>query len=180
MKKGHMTVAKRYATALFQIAQSDQAGTPFEEDVRDVRDVFSNNRELMNFLGNPRIQMDEKKTVVQTAFASTNPKVQKMLLLLLDRYRTDLIPDMADYFLEMANDARGIIDAKVYSIRPLTQQESDTISEVFARKVGKKALRIENIIDSKLLGGIKLRIGNRVFDGTISGKLERLERRLLS
>lgn len=100
-------------------------------------------------------------------------------MLLVDRHREDIVSDMADEFLILVNEYTGIVDAKVYSVRSLTEQEQDVISKVFAHKIGKKALRIENIVDSNLLGGIKIQIGNRIFDGTVSGKLERLERRLL-
>jgi F-type H+-transporting ATPase subunit delta len=67
----------------------------------------------------------------------------------------------------------------VYSTRPLTEAEQQALSATFAAKVGKQSLRIENIVDTNLLGGIKLRIGNRIFDGSLRGKLERLERQLL-
>ena len=60
------------------------------------------------------------------------------------------------------------------------RQKRKHISSTFAAKVGKKSLRIENIVDSNLLGGIKLQIGNRIYDGSLQGKLERLEHQLLS
>lgn len=99
-------------------------------------------------------------------------------MILIDRHREDYIAEMADHFIELANDERGIAEAKVYSVRPLTEAESEALSSVFASKVGKQSLRIENIVDSNLLGGIKLRIGNRIFDGSLRGKLERMERQL--
>ena len=100
-------------------------------------------------------------------------------MLLIERHREDEISDVADHFVNMANDARGIAEAKVYSIRPLTDAECEALSSSFAVKVGKKSLRIDNIVDTNLLGGIKLRIGNRIFDGSLRGKLDRLERQLL-
>ena len=87
---------------------------------------------------------------------------------------------MADEFIQLANDERGIAEAKVISTRALTETEHEALSSTFAAKVGKKSLRIENIVDSNLLGGIKVRIGNRIFDGSLRGKLERLEHQLLS
>ena len=66
------------------------------------------------------------------------------------------------------------------STRALTETEYEALSSTFAAKVGKKSLRIENIVDSNLLGGIKVQIGNRIYDGSLQGKLERLEHQLLS
>lgn len=102
------------------------------------------------------------------------------MLILIDRHREDQIVDVANEFLELANNEMGIAEAKVYSTRELTDAEREGISSVFAKKVGKKSLKIENIVDSNLLGGIRLRIGNRIYDGSLRGKLDRLERKLLS
>ena len=62
-----------------------------------------------------------------------------------------------------ANEEKGIAEATVYSVRPLTADETEAISASFAAKVGKHSLNIENIVDTDLLGGLKIRIGNRIF-----------------
>ena len=97
-----------------------------------------------------------------------------------DRHREDEIVEVANQFFELANEESGIAEAQVYSTRELSEAEREAISATFAAKVGKKSLRIENIVDSELLGGVKLRIGNRIYDGSLRGKLDRLERKLLS
>jgi F-type H+-transporting ATPase subunit delta len=101
-------------------------------------------------------------------------------LILIDRHREDEIVEVANQFFELANDEKGVAEAEVFSTRELTEAEREAISTTFAAKVGKKSLRIENIVDSELLGGVKLRIGNRIYDGSLRGKLDRLERKLLS
>lgn len=85
---------------------------------------------------------------------------------------------MIDEYKTLSNDALNVADAKVYSVRPLSAEEQATLSAVFAAKVGKASLNISNIVDSSLIGGVKIRIGNRIFDGSVSGKLERLGRQL--
>ncbi|MCG4627910.1 F0F1 ATP synthase subunit delta, partial [Anaerostipes hadrus] len=75
-------------------------------------------------------------------------------------HRDELIPRVCRAFIERVNDERGIADALVYSARPLSADESKAISEVFAKKVGKRSLNIENIVDDGLLAGLKIRIGN--------------------
>lgn len=171
--------AKRYANALFQLAKEENQIDRVEEEMRALKEVFKNNHELTSFLEHPKVDLDEKKTFIKKAFATVSPSVQNLLMLLVDRHREDIVGSMADEFLVLVNEYTGIVDAKVYSVRPLSNEEQEAVSKVFAQKIGKRALRIENIVDSNLIGGIKLRIGNHVFDGTVSGKLERLERQLL-
>ncbi|MCQ6274617.1 F0F1 ATP synthase subunit delta [Bacillus sp. V3B] len=173
-------VANRYAFALFQLAKEQKLLNQLEDEIRVVREVVSENKELDAVLKSQKIIMGEKKKLIKQAFSTVNPYLQNTLILLVERHREDQIVHVADQFIELANIERGIADAKVTSVRPLTDEESQAISSVFAAKTGKKSLRIENIVDSNLLGGIKLRIGNRIYDGSLQGKLERMERQLLS
>lgn len=173
-------VAKRYALALFQLAKEHQLLEQVEVEIRVVKDVFANNPDMNAVLKSPKLSKEKKKEILKEVFASASPYVQNTLMILIDAHREDEIPEVAEGFIELANEERGVADAKVYSVRPLTDPEREALSLSFAKKVGKKSLRIENIVDSNLLGGIKLRIGNRIFDGSLRGKLDRLERKLLS
>ncbi|WML46564.1 F0F1 ATP synthase subunit delta [Neobacillus sp. PS3-34] len=173
-------VAKRYALALFQIVKEQQLLESVEQELRVVKEVLNSSPDLKAVLKSPKLSNENKKEVLKNAFASVSTYVLNTLMILIDRHREDQIEEVADVFIELANDARGIADAKVYSVRPLTDEERAALSQAFAAKVGKQWLRIENIVDTNLLGGIKLRIGNSIFDGSLRGKLDRLERKLLS
>jgi F-type H+-transporting ATPase subunit delta len=173
-------VAKRYASALFQIAKEQQILSTVEEELRVVKEVLQYNTDLKAVLKSSKLTIDKKKEVIKAAFVSINAYVLNTLFILIDRHREDEIVEVVDQFIELSNNEMGIAEAEVYSIRPLTDAERTAISTTFAAKVGKKSLRIENIVDSELLGGVKLRIGNRIYDGSLRGKLNRLERKLLS
>ncbi|WP_144551637.1 F0F1 ATP synthase subunit delta [Bacillus sp. X1(2014)] len=173
-------VAKRYALALLNIAKETNSLGVIEEELRVVKEVVQYNPELKAILNSSKLSLAKKKEIIKTAFASVNVNVLNTLLILIDRHREDQIIDLADEFLELANEEMGVAEAEVYSTRALTDAEREAISSVFAAKIGKKSLKIENIVDSNLLGGIRLRIGNRIYDGSLRGKLDRLERKLLS
>jgi F-type H+-transporting ATPase subunit delta len=173
-------VAKRYALALFQIAKEQQLLGVVEEELRVVKEVFANNTDLKAVLKSSKLPINKKKEILTAAFTSVNPYVLNTLMILIDRHREDEIIEVANQFFELANEEKGIADAEVYSTRELSEAEREAISATFGAKVGKKSLRIENIVDSELLGGVKLRIGNRIYDGSLRGKLDRLERKLLS
>jgi F-type H+-transporting ATPase subunit delta len=173
-------VAKRYALALFQIAKEQQLLGTVEEELRVVKEVLLYNTDLKAVLKSTKLTNEKKKEILKEAFASLNVYVLNTLMILIDRHRDDQIVEVANQFIELANEEMGIAEAKVYSIRPLSDAEREGLSSAFAAKIGKKSLKIENIVDSDLLGGIKLRIGNRIYDGSLRGKLDRLERKLLS
>ncbi|MEH7074369.1 F0F1 ATP synthase subunit delta [Neobacillus drentensis] len=173
-------VAKRYALALLKIAKETDSLGVIEEELRVVKEIVQYNPEFKAILSSSKLSIEKKKEIIKAAFISVNVNVLNTLLILIDRHREDQIIDLANEFLELANEEMGIAEAEVYSTRALTDAEREAISAVFAAKVGKKSLKIENIVDSHLLGGIRLRIGNRIYDGSLRGKLDRLERKLLS
>lgn len=173
-------VAKRYAVALFEICKEKNNLDTVVEEARTVTEVFSTNTELLSFLKHPKISFQQKKQLLSEAFTSISSEFKNTLMLMVESKRLDEIAQMAENFVELSNEAKSVADAQVYTTRALTDAEREAVSAAFAPKVGKKSLRIENIVDRDIIGGMKLRIGNRIFDGSISGKLSRLERQLLT
>ncbi|MDS9472272.1 F0F1 ATP synthase subunit delta [Sporosarcina pasteurii] len=172
-------VANRYALALFNTAQEKGKVDKIQQELLEIKEVFQTNQELEELLHNPRLSIAEKKELLAQLFKKANQYVQNTLFLLLEKKRIDDIINFVDEFIKIANDAAGVADAKVYSTRELTKKEVQAISSTFAAKIGKQSLRIENIIDSSLIGGIRLQIGNRIYDSSLSGKLNRLQRDLI-
>jgi len=175
-----LAVAKRYAVALFKIAKEQNLLTQMEEELQAVKQIFSEQKELLAFLEHPKLSKSAKKEVIANSFSKFSKPVVNTLFIMLEGHRTGEIKLMAEEFIQLANEENSIAEATVYTVHPLTDTERDAVSTVFAAKVGKRTLKINNIADSSIIGGIKLQIGNRIFDGSVSGKLERLSKQLLS
>ncbi len=173
-------VAKRYALALFQLAKENNQLDQYENELREVKKALADNDDFKNLLKLPKLPSEKKKEILKEVFSKTSTYVLNTLMLLCDAHREEEMEAVAASFIELVNEERGIAEAVVYSIRPLTASESEAISSAFAKKVGKTSLNIENVIDSNILGGVKVRIGNRIFDGSLQGKLNRLKRDLIS
>lgn len=173
-------VAERYGLALFQLAQEKNLIPTIENELRAVKKALDENKGFITLLSSPKLSVEEKKKVLEEVFPKVSPLVSNTLKILINRHRQNDITDVAQSFIHFANEENGIAEATVYSVRPLTADESKAVSEAFAPQVGKQSLNIENVVDSNLLGGLRIRIGNRIFDGSLQGKLNRLERTLMS
>ncbi|HLU21824.1 MAG TPA: F0F1 ATP synthase subunit delta [Bacillaceae bacterium] len=171
-------VAERYALALYELAKEQNNVQKLVDELRAVRKVINENQDFITLLSSPNLAVNNKKDIVASVFSGVSEPVLHTIMLLVDRKRQSEIADVAKSFIDYANLDNGVADATVYSARPLTPSEAESISASFAAKVGRRSLNIENIVDSNLLGGIKVRIGNRIFDGSLRGKLDRLERTL--
>ncbi|WP_227394450.1 F0F1 ATP synthase subunit delta [Jeotgalibacillus aurantiacus] len=172
------TVASRYAQALFELAVQHHQVDRIEEELRTVRQVFSENPELAQILQSPKWSKDQKKQLISTSFNGASEHVLHTLFILIDRRRINEAAAVADAYIERALNARGTAVAHVSSATKLSDADKQALSAAFAHKVGKQHLEIHNHVDSSLLGGVRIRIGNRIFDGTLRNKLNRLEREL--
>ena len=173
------TVAKRYAIALFELAQQKNELPAVENDLRELNVVWNGSKDLKNIFTSPKLSLDKKKALLREVFAKAHPMVINTLLVLLDKKRLDEVSNIIAEFMELSNDAQGVADAKVYTTRALTEEERASVSASFAKNVGKQSLRIHNIVDPSLIGGMRVQIGNRIYDSTLSTKLERLKRNLI-
>jgi F-type H+-transporting ATPase subunit delta len=170
--------AKRYANALFELAKENNSLEQTEEELRSLGQAVEASRELQNFLQSPQIATAVKKEQIGAIFSGkVSEHVLSLLLLLVDRHREDLLGDLVDEFIKLTNDARGIVDATVYSASLVKEEELKAIAEQFGAKL-KKTLRVSNVVDPGIIGGLVIRIGDRIYDGSIKGKLARFEQSL--
>ncbi|SES11010.1 F-type H+-transporting ATPase subunit delta [Gracilibacillus ureilyticus] len=171
-------VAKRYAEALFQIGDEKQTLDFLETELLTVKEVFETNADFVKFLQHPNVDASKKKELLNEAFTGFSKDVLHTLSLLVDRHKVSVVPQIVDEFVAFANEAKGTKQATVLSVRPLTEPEKQELETTFTKKLNVKALKITNKVDPSVIGGMKIKIGNTVYDGTIKGKLDRLERKI--
>ena len=172
--------ARRYAEALFQLGDEKDTLDKLVEELSVVRDVFQGNQQLYTFLKHPRVNNEKKKQFLAEAFQDLQSDVINTIKLLVERKRAEITPSIIDHFIKMVNNAKGIADAKVYSVRALSDAEKQTLKLSIAKRFNKVSVQIENIIEPSLLGGLMIKVGNTVLDGSVSGKLNRIERNIVA
>src|SRR5699024_3396076 len=91
--------------------------------------------------------------------------------LLVERHRTQLIPAVMHAFIQKVNDAKGDAEAQVFTAQKLSDETLGELESVFAKRFKKKSMQLNNIVDPSVIGGVKVRVGNTIYDGSLSGKL---------
>ena len=171
--------AKRYAIALFDLAKEKNELPAVENDLRELNLVWNGNKDVKALFTSPKLSIEKKKVLIREIFSNANPIVINTLLVLIDKKRLNEVSNIISEFMTLYADAQGVASAKVYSTRELTEAERENISSVFAKNVGKQSLRIQNIVDPSIIGGLRVQIGNRIYDSSLSTKLDRLKRNLI-
>jgi F-type H+-transporting ATPase subunit delta len=168
-------VAKRYAKALFELAKEKNEVAQAEADLQAVVSSIQDNADLQKFLSHPNIDSSKKTALLDTVFqGKVSDAVLNTVSLLVDRRRESILQEVLTDYVKIANEALGQAKAIVSTPIALTEVESQHIAASFSQLTGKK-IQVQQVIDPSLLGGIKVRIGDRLYDGSLSGKLQRLQ-----
>ncbi|HET7627009.1 MAG TPA: F0F1 ATP synthase subunit delta [Bacillales bacterium] len=169
-------VTKRYARALFEIAEEHGKVKAIDEDLRAVLEAFQD-KDAGKIFMHPRLDAEEKKKLIDAFAGKVESEVANFLKVLVDGHREMELPGIVKAFEKMANEAQGIVDAVVTTALPLTKKEKKQLADKFGAALNKE-IRIEERVDREVIGGMMVRIGNRVYDGTVAGKLARFKQSL--
>jgi F-type H+-transporting ATPase subunit delta len=171
-------VPRRYAQALLMIATERDAVGQYEEELLQFRQALLANPEVKDLLENPRVLVEKKKKALDLLLKDfASPIVYNFLHLLLDKKRENFFLDVITAYNKYADEARNIVNAEVWSVVELTTRDYRNLEKKLAHLTGKK-VRLHNIIDTSLLGGIKVKIGDTVLDGSVTKKLSLLKNQL--
>ncbi|MCC6442058.1 MAG: ATP synthase F1 subunit delta [Armatimonadetes bacterium] len=171
-------VAKRYAAALFQEAVKEGNVTQVEADLRLISATLGSMPELRAFYRQPMVPPARKKSASEVLFEG---KVQDLTLrflsLLIDKRREETLPQIWPEFEALSNEALGIAVAHVTTAVPMTHDQAARLQAKLQEVTG-KAVRMEARIDPAIIGGVRVRMGDTVMDGSIQGALAALSERL--
>lgn len=170
---------RRYAEAAFEIAQRDGSIERWRKDLDDAASLIVGGGELSTVLANPALPPAQRREVADRVFAGLGEKPRNLVLLLVQRGRIEQLPRVAEEFRRLDDDRQGIVHAKVTSAGPLTDTEVRALTARLEQMTGGR-VALETDVDESLLGGVVVRVGDRLIDGSVRGRLERLRNQLAS
>lgn len=172
--------ARRYATALLEIAKEQNKVEDILEDVRLIRNTLDGSKELVLFLKSPIIKYDDKLNALEEIFSKRVQDITNLFIKLLARKnRVYLLNQIAEAFIQKYNQYAGIIKIEVYTAYGLSDSQKEELHQALEKKTGKK-VDMSVSKDASLMGGIAVRIDDTVIDGTVKHKLAELEHKFLS
>jgi len=172
------TVARRYATALYEEADDSGVLEEVDEDVLMLRETLESNDELSRFFDSPVIPKGKKEDVIQSLLGDrVNALVVRFLRLLVQKDRETMTKAILDQYQGLRDEQRGIVDAHVTVAHPLSEDDREAVVDTLEAQTG-KTVRLHLKEDPDLIGGLVIRIGDHVFDGSVQNKLSNLHDRL--
>ena len=171
------TAARRYAEAAFQIGRADRTLDAWERDLAAVAELLSH-AELRRMIEHPVVPYAAKEELLhKVAGDSIGPDVLSLVLLMVRRGRPRAVERMVAHFGELLRAERGIVLAEVRSALALEPEQQQAVSERLAQMTG-ETVEMNEVVDESLIGGIAVRIGDRLYDASVRSRLERMRARL--
>ncbi len=169
-------VSKRYAKALFSLGQEDGNFEQYGRDLTEFTQFFHNNNDFRQVIANPIFAVEDRKKVLQTVLEKSNflDGVKFFLNLLLDKNRIGAMEAITDYYSRLTDEVSGFARAEIITARPLKEEALGKIERSLEGLTSKK-IKSEVREDRGLIGGIVVKIGDLVLDGSVRTQLEGLK-----
>ena len=173
-------ISKTYGEALFELAIEENRMDEFLEEAQLALRVIRENPEFSAMMNHPRIDQEEKVRVVENVFgASLSREITGLLRIIVQKDRYKETEDILSWFIEQVKQEKGIGQAFVTSALPLSDAQKKQIEEKLLATTSYKQMEMVYETDESLIGGLRIRIGDRVVDSSVSNKLSDLKRELL-
>jgi F-type H+-transporting ATPase subunit delta len=167
-----------YALALHSLAKEEGQLKELKDILLDFCAQLDEHSRLKTLLETPNIKEDEKERIIESV---TNPYKSSLftngLKLIVKQHRILYFKDIVNEYIKLADESLRILHGFIYSKFPLSEKEIQAIEEAVTIRIG-TTVKLKNKEDSSILGGVKVVIGDQIFDGTLDNKLEQLKKQL--
>lgn len=173
-------VSSRYAKALLDLSKEGNNTNAMHGNMQLFLKVLSENHSLRTLLKNPIVTFDKKIAVIKGIFSNSfEPQLLKFFELMLRKNRGQLLESTALCFVDQYNELNNIAKATVRTATKLNEQASAELSKMVSAALN-KTIQLEQQVEPELIGGLWLKIGDRLYDGSIKGKLQKAKQELLN
>lgn len=173
------SLSRRYAKALMEIGNTDGSFQRIGQDVASLAKAMKESTEFSGLLTNPSFPRSEREKIVLAILQriGATKTVINFAMLLLDRERMAVLPDISRELSAMIDQASGQVTAQVTTAVALTPAQQSELQTTLESLSGKK-IQIDAKLDPSLLGGVIAKVGDLVYDGSLRTQLRELRRSL--
>ncbi len=169
-------LARRYAKAIFSIGQEQATYDQYNEVLQGLATLYASYPEVADAVSNPMYPIDVKEKVMKGIVASmgVDTIIRNFLILLVQKKRAELLPEIAEAYQSMVDGAKNISHGNVVSAVELSDDLKANVQKVLEKLTGKK-VKLTTSVDPAIIGGIIAKVGDLVLDGSIKTQLAGLK-----
>ncbi len=168
--------AKRYARAVFELAQQERNVEEWGDRLTRIRELFGDPK-VAAVLSNPTIPPDQREALFAASPSLFDAEGTNLTRLLVESGRIDEAAAIEEEFQRLADEAAGRVRATVTTAVELERDDRDRVQKELSQRLNKE-VRLTVVVDPRIVGGLKLQYGDRVIDASVATRLQQLRRRL--
>jgi len=174
------SVASRYARALVDVVMEHHIdGDAARQQLRAMVDVVHDSLELRRVWESPAVPPEQKRAVLDAIAAKVGAvtQIRNFMAVIIDHRRIGMLDDIVRVFESELDSELGFAEVQVSSARPLSPQEQSQV-ELRVNQISAKRIRATYVVKPELLGGVVVRVGDTIYDGSVRGQLEKMRQEL--
>jgi F-type H+-transporting ATPase subunit delta len=172
-------VVKGYAEALFQVARAEESVDRVEEELTRMKDALESNVQVKEFMNNLQISPEGKKSALSQIFGGkVSPIILNWFNMVIDQGRQRKLPSILEVFFALAQESREKVTAEVISSVSLSEDQVQRLEKELSR-ASKKQVFLKPMVDESILGGVIVKIENKIIDGSVKHHLEEMKQEMM-
>lgn len=173
-------IGKRYGTALFELAQENGQLSQLKEEIILVTESLMKSEEYFEVINHPKISLDEKIKLTESILeGKVSHDLLGLIILVLQKGRQNALTAIFQYCLDAISEFEGFVKALITSSHMLGSEQKQAIEKHLSQMTNKK-IDAQYKVDLSLIGGLTIRIGDKIVDNSIKGKIHQMSRELLN
>lgn len=168
-------IGNRYASSIFEVGLELEKIEDFHKELDFIYSVFKSEEKLFQIFTHPRISKDEKKSLIKEIFLnSISEEVFNLLFIIIDKRREKNLFDIIVEYNNIYDEYNGILDVVVITAVTMKESSTNKLQSILENKLSKK-VRISNEVDKSIIGGVLLKIDDKIVDDTLINRLRSME-----
>ena len=173
-----MSVSYRYANALYKAGMEKGVLEQIEKDFTWLMNAYKEENELKKVFESPLIEAKEKKEFIKAILKERQKELVNFLMLLIDRKREKELSFIYESFMDITRKEHNRVLCKAVTVYELSNEEKNKLISTL-KEITNKEVELQNIVNKTIIGGIVVRVGDKVYDYSVKGQLNELKDNLL-
>jgi F-type H+-transporting ATPase subunit delta len=173
-------ISKTYGNALFELAVEEQKIEVFAEEIKEIMQILKAHTQLQQLMKHPKIVKEEKISILESIFkGNIQDELTGFLVLIITKDRYSEIENILNYFLEQVKALKKIGVCNVVTAVELQQEQKSKVEQKLLDTTDFLSVEMNYQVDQSIIGGMVIRIGDRVVDSSIATKISEMQKELL-
>ena len=172
-------LTSRYAEGLYLLKKEKNQLEESQEVVREIIKIINDNPDFIALISSRDIPNEERVAIIDKVFKDIDVDIKNFFKIIIENNRAGYLLEILKDFNSLVNEFRGVKEGLLYSAFPLKESEIEKITQSIS-KLEKCPIELKNIIDPTLIGGVKVAINDKIYDGSLKHHIEQMKLTLLN